>query len=292
MHAVRSLVVLFAAATVATAQAPATVPGAAVTFRVITVQWSETPSFVKLFSNSALLSSDLPAGKIDLPDVLKALESYRNATVTTFPKLTLLSGRPGEMKAGAERTVITGLDTKGDPKSEVVHDGTIVKVKADVTADRKTVEFDLDAKHTVVNTNVPQLAVTTLLSPTTDGGEMVPFTQFYDKADVQTGKHKSMFSLPAGRSRIIDLGTITAPAATKPTPTLARVPYLNRLFKEAKPVNEKYQVYLIATAEVVELSPATEFVADYKKAVAEGKLADAKALAEKALALDPACFAK
>lgn len=292
MHAVRSLVVLLLAATAAAAQTPSTVPGATLTFRVVTVHGSETPAFVKLFTGSNLLSPEA-AGKPNLPEVLKALEGYRTATVTTGPKMTLVSGRPGEMKTGVERTVTTGLDAKGEPKSEVVHDGTLVQVKANVAADRKAVDLDLDAKHTVVNTNVPQLAVTTLLQPTADGGEVVPFTQFYDKADVQTGKHKGMVSIPHGHTRIFDLGTITFPAAvSKPIPVLSRVPYVSRLFAKPMPADEKVQIYLIATAEVVELSAATELVADYKKAVADGKLAEAKALAEKALALDPACFAK
>ena len=121
----------------------------------------------------------------------------------------------------------------------------------------------------------------------------VPFTQFFEKPDVQTGKYAGTLTLPDGGSRILDLGTLAIHCEmVVAPPAVARVPYLNRLFASKKSAVEKYRAYLILTADAVELPPATELVADYRAAVSEGRTADAKALAERAIALDPHCFAK
>lgn len=254
MHAVRSLVVLLMAATAASAQAPkAEPPQAAITARLVTIHWSETPTFVKLISSSNLLSP-AKVGQPGLPEVLKALEGYKTATITSMPKATILSGETGDILVGKTKTVITGFDKAGDPITEAVHDGTQIKLKVAVKAGGKEVEIDVDAKHTVVNENVPLTPVTQFVKPTADSpadAPLVPFTTFHLKPDVQTVKHAGIFSYPNGGSHIWDLGTFSFQVDHPAKPTLvSRVPYLNRLFK-GKTTTEKYQAYLILTADVV-----------------------------------------
>ena len=256
MHAIRSLVVLAVAATAAIAQTPKDGPQAAITARLVTVHESETPTFVGLFCGSTLLSRKDTAGRPGLPEVLKALEGYKAATVTLFPKLTVVSGQSGEITNGVQKKVITGFDKAGEPVTEAVHDGTRLNLKATVEAGGKGVEIVVDAKHTVVNSNVPLTPVTKLVMPaegSPPGSPPVPFTTFHRKPDVQTGKHAGTFSVPSGGSRIWDLGTLTFRAERTVTPAVvAKVPYLNRLFASKKPTAEKYQVYLILTADALD----------------------------------------
>lgn len=292
MHAIRSLVALAAMAAPSFAEAPKTIPAAAVTVRVVSIHESESPAFARLIAN----------GTPDLAAVLKAVESYRTANMLQMPKFTLTGGKTGEVTTGMQKKIITDVDAKVvngntvvEPRTETINDGTTVKVTSTVKEDRKSIELTVDARHTVINQNVPLFPVTTFIQPAggKPGDPPVPFTQFYVKPDVQTAKYAGTATLTAGGSRIVDLGTLALPNERVVTPSVvAKVPYLNRLFASKKATVEKYQAYLILTADVVELPPATELVADYRTAVSEGRTADAKALAEKAIALDPLCFAK
>lgn len=253
MHAVRSLVVLLLAATASFAQAPkAEPPSAAITARIVTVHWSELPAFGKLWIGSNLIGPEKP-GQFGLPEVLKALEGYKTATVTQLPKATVTSGQTAELSTGKAKTIITGFEKDGTTIRESVHDGTQLKMKVTVEAGGKTVSIDVDAKHTVVNENVLLTPVTTFIKPEGDSPNAmpIPFTTFHLKPDVQTVKHAGIFSYPTGGSHMWDLGTFSFQVDHPIKPAMvARIPYLNRLFK-TKPTTEKYQAYLILTADVV-----------------------------------------
>ena len=58
------------------------------------------------------------------------------------------------------------------------------------------------------------------------------------------------------------------------------------------PIADFLKFFLSAVGEVTEIPLARALVDDYRTAIAEGKLEDAKRFAEKALAADPACFVK
>jgi type II secretory pathway component GspD/PulD (secretin) len=279
MHAIRSLLVLAAAATAAAAQAPKTTPAAAVTVRVVSVPDAAVPKL---------------AGTV--AQQVQALEAVRGSATMQMPRLTVDAAEPAEVIVGERVAVLAAADQSGGikgewPKTESVLDGVALKVAAAVSDDRKAVTLTLDARFTVVNHAAPLVAVTRMV-PADGAGQAVPFTQFYRKPDVQTLTHKLEEKLPTGGGKVVELGTVEVTTYRDAMPdAVARIPYVNRLFKK-KPTTEKRRVFLVPTVEVVELPAATDHVAAYRKAVADGRLADAKAEAERALAADPAAFAK
>lgn len=283
MHAIRSLLVLVAAATVATAQAPKTRPAAAVTVRVVTVPDAAVPTL---------------AGTVE--QQVQALEAVRGSATHQLPKATADSGQPVEVVVGDRVTVLAAADQQGGikgewPKTEAVLDGIALKLTAAVSDDKKAVTLALDARFAVVNRAAPLVAVTRMVpaaNPADGPSQAVPFTQFYLKPDVQTLTHKMEEKLPAGGGKVVELGTVEVTQRDAVSDAVARVPYLNRLFKTRKTTTEKRRVFLVPTVEVVEYPVAADHVAAYRKAVADGRLADAKAEAERALAADPAAFAK
>lgn len=71
---------------------------------------------------------------------------------------------------------------------------------------------------------------------------------------------------------------------------MSKIPYVNRLFRKTD--RESQHVIAIATASVAEIPIAQVLLEDYRKAVADGRLDEAKTLAIRAIRADPKCFAK
>jgi hypothetical protein len=254
MHAIRSLVILLVAATVSFAQAPKDDRQIVITARLLTIHESERANyekFGKLIHTSSLTGSDKP-GQPGLPEVLKALEEYRTVTVSTLPKVTLFDGQTAEITSGKPEKVTTGLGKDG-PIQEWIHNGTQMKLKATLDKTGKPVSINVDAKHTVINHNVPPAPIKT----TTASSGPLPIS--YAKPDIEIAKHGGIFGYENGGSHIWDMGTLNIRTERALSPiVLGRVPYVNRLFHTKKWTSEKYQMYLILTADIIEQSPVVE----------------------------------
>ena len=78
-----------------------------------------------------------------------------------------------------------------------------------------------------------------------------------------------------------------------PQTTMVKNSYLHRLLSsKGKGERESQHVIAIAIASVTEIPIAQVLLEDYRKAVADGRLDEAKTLAIRAIQADPKCFAK
>jgi hypothetical protein len=138
--------------------------------------------------------------------------------------------------------------------------------------------------------------VTRSITPVFEGGSQgvpVPFTQYVQKPVVQSSAVQVQLSLTTGMVAAYMLGAQTVPPRTESgPPVLSRIPYVNRLFKTTPIQPETRHALVLVSAEACQVATGREFAEEYRKAIREGRLEDAKQWAAKALAADPACFAK
>lgn len=302
MPFVRTLVALLLVLPVAAAQVP-TKPGVTVTLRFVAIDEADMPAVAKACAAMGVdllkTGATLPADK--LPKLLAAL-AQPGTHVLTAPQLQLANGRPGSFACGKEHRFTTAIErttVKGQevavPKVETVVDGWSATVRGTIGADN-AVTVDLKARHQSIEGPVELEPVTMLVTPAFEGGSQgkpVPFTQFVQKPRVKSKEFATAATLAGGTVAVFDGGSLSNEVRMESgPPVVSQIPYLNRLFKNQAIATVTTRVLVIATAEVVDVPATMEPLADYRTAVAEGRLADAKKFAEAALALDPACFAK
>jgi type II secretory pathway component GspD/PulD (secretin) len=201
-----------------------------------------------------------------------------------------------------------------------------------VSADRRTVQLTLHAKLSDLDTVVPLFPVTTMITPVSEDGakgQPVPFTQYVQQPHVSTIQIDNAVTVADGGTALLGGWKSTKVMRNEfGPPTLSKIPYVNRLFKNVGYGRESENVILLVTPRIimhqeeeiritsgVVQTSATALaqptsketacpIADkgccelaalldqYHRACSEGRLADASQFAVQALALDPRCFAK
>lgn len=219
------------------------------------------------------------------------------------PKLELASGRTGKLSCGQEIKFVTDMEVKTVngktetlPKVETIVAGLTANVCPTVSADRSRISLKLDVKNTTFDRNVALFPITMFITPEFEGGfagQPIPYTQFVQRPVIEVVRADTTVDLASQSSAMQYLGKQVVPYDRESTRTMfAEIPYVNRLFKTTTTVRESQHVILIATATFTEITLARALVDDYRTAITEGRLDDAKRFGEKALAADPACFAK
>ena len=307
------LIALFLTAPFALGQTPATIPdtkpGATIVLNLVSMTDESFAKFALDYPGFAKKGMPDTAPQFFSPNDLTRLWTEvtkdRNVVSITTPKLTLGDGRTGSVTAGQNVTFTTDCETKvvdgksvDVPKTEVVFLGLTATTTPVVSADRSRVSLRIDVNHKVVEPNVPLLPITKMITPVFEGGskgQPIPFTQFVQRPVFHEAKAETTVSLASGAGVAVYVGKQPMPTGSTHSfrpPVVSKIPYLNRLFRNENSGVEPRHLILIASATVTDIPVAQELVADYHKAVADGRKDDALALAMKALAADPACFAK
>lgn len=288
-------------------QKPETMPGAKVMMQVVTLS---EESFAKLTLDYPSLAKDgVPAtspvslSATELKTLADRLPQFPDVIITSLPRVMQDSGRPINLIAGDSKVFTTKLEEKTvegkvvyTPKMETFFDGITAKLVPTVSADRARISLNVDFTSTVIQPIVPLYPITVMITPVFEGGSQgqpIPFTQFVQQPSMSTAKVQTTVMFPASAGAVLYAGKQrTAARAEFGPPMLSRIPYLNRLFRNVAISDEQRHVLVIVKADVTEVPLAEVLVADYRRAVAEGRMDEAKAIAVKALAADPACFAK
>jgi type II secretory pathway component GspD/PulD (secretin) len=288
-------------------QNPETRPGAAVVLRLVSLS---DDGFARLTLNYPVFAVKGTPTKAphffspnDLTKLVATLMGDRHATILQAPKVSLDDGTTGSVSVGQTARFTVDVETKviaGKAVDVAVTEEKFLGFSATLTpavsADRTRVTLRVDAKHTAVEPNVPLFPITRLVTPVFEGGSLgqpIPFTQFVQRPVFHDATTEATLALADGAGAALYVGK--QPMETRSDfgpPVISKIPYLNRLFKNTGIATEPRHLILIATASVTEIPLADALVADYRKAIAEGRTDDARALAMKALALDPGCFAK
>jgi hypothetical protein len=307
MHAIRSLFVLCLLSPLALGQTEPMKPGAVVTVRVVTIDDAEWPAMAKTIARAesvAVGTAPIPLTAEGVQRTLTTLQADKSTRVTIAPKATLASRQEVMMNIGKDMKFVTGLEKKRAdngkeiqvPKVETIFDGLSMTMTPNVNADGKSVQLRLEVVFTKLKSSVPLEPVTYFVTPENDGGTQgvpVPVTQFVQKPSFEKCLVKTTVAFAETHATMIDMGTFNEEVRTEyGPPVVSQVPYLNRLFKNQGIGTVKKRMLLIPDVEIVPVPAVLEVLADYQKAVKDGRLDDAKKHAMEALAINPACFAK
>ena len=308
MPVLRTLLALVVCSSMAFAQKPETRPGATVILQLVSMSDEGFASFT--LDYPAFAVKGVPATEPqffnanDLTKLWTSVVNRRDVGTMTTPRITLGSGRCGTVTAGQKAIFTTDYESKDvgglhvdAPKSEEAFLGLTANLTPVVSADRLRIQLSLKAVHKEVEPNVPLFPVTKIVTPIFEGGSQgqpIPFTQFVQRPVFHESNVETKVSLATGSGVAVYLGKqpMQSRRQSDGVPIVSKIPYLNRLFKNAAIGFEPRHLILIATASVTEIPVVQELVEDYRKAIAEDRFDDAKVFAVKALAADPACFAR
>lgn len=201
-------------------------------------------------------SRAVPITDVQAHLLLEAVQGERRANILQAPRITTLNAQQATISIQDQQTFVTGVTVEADgeqtrvvPKNTTVTTGLNISLLPMLSADRRFVSLHLQAKHTYpVSSNVPMVPVTTQIRPLFEGGfvgQPIPFTQYIQQPKFNTLTCDSHLMIPDGGTMLIDGGKIERDvrcATEASVPVLARIPYLNRLFRkvscECEHVNE------------------------------------------------------
>jgi hypothetical protein len=235
------------------------------------------------------------------------------------PKLTLFNGQDVTFRCMDTKHFVTraGVWWDGEkvvllPHNEPLETGVELSLLPVVSADRKYVRLCFEGVlKELAHKDVPLVPVTTMLTPVGGKGEMVPFTQHIQTPKLLTHKLQRTLCLPDGKTALLDAIERPDPAHNElGPPVLTKIPYIKRLIKNPLGKAPTLRTLVLVTPRLIveketrsagaqeSCEPSTKagklakLLQKYHKACAEGKKAEARKLALKALALDPTCFAE
>ena len=195
---------------------------------------------------------------------MEAAQSDRSTFTMQAPKLTVFNGQRAAIAVTDEQSFVTYLTVvkqEGQvvvvPKNECITTGTRFQVQPVVSADRRFVAMNLQAKLTDLEAEVPVVPVTTHLKTTVDEDgnvEVVPVQQFVQQPKVHTMNLRKSFQVADGKTAVICWGTRMEDVRTTLScglPVLDQVPLLNRLFTTVGCGREPRTVLLLVTPRVI-----------------------------------------
>jgi len=292
------------------AQTPQTVPGAKVELRLATLNAEDFAKFLAEYPNFSEKAAPGKAAQIltqaELEKLFVRLQSLRSIGVMQAQTVTVGDKRTASLICGDNVTLTTELEEKkvdgqsiSVPKSETIQLGLRATISPKVAADRRSLSLKLDIKNTTIDPSVPLFPITTIITPFFEDGSLgqpIPFTQFVQRPNISNLHIESTVDLADHSSAALYMGRQMVPHDRQdPRTPMTKIPYVNRLFRKAdrgKGDRESQHVIVFATASVAEMPLAQVLVEDYRKAVADGRLDEAKKLGIQAIQADPKCFEK
>ncbi|HEV3084624.1 MAG TPA: hypothetical protein VGY66_32980 [Gemmataceae bacterium] len=263
---------------------------------------------------------------------MQVLQENRQTSVMQAPKLTVFNGMESRFRIAESQFFVTGgrsMEAGGQhvfvPENKPILYGFEVALRPAVSADRRFVKLSLSAAETSIS-QVDLFPVTTFITPVFEGGAVgqpIPFTQFIQQPKLTNlSLHKS-FCVPDGGTILLSGWKPLRAPSTEEKPLFVQV--LDTLCPPPASVKETETVLVMVTPRIIvnendlerlgfkfnstnSFDPATmifglanhthesaavlDILASYQQACSAGRLAEAKELAKKALAIDPACFSQ
>jgi len=263
---------------------------------------------------------------------MDVLQDNRQTSVMQAPKLTVFNGTESMFRIAESQFFVTSVHSMQAggqhvfvPENKPISYGFEFALRPAVSADRRFVKLSLSAAETSIS-QVDLFPVTTYITPVFEGGAVgqpVPFTQFIQQPRLTNlSMHKS-FCVPDGGTLLLSGWKPLRAPSTEEKPLFVQV--LDMLCPPPASAKETETVVVMVTPRIIVnendlerlgfkfnspnfFDPATmrpglanythesatvlDILARYQQACSAGRLAEAKELAKKALAIDPACFSQ
>ena len=200
------------------------------------------------------------------PDqVLRLLEGVsgdRRVNIVQMPKITMFNAQTASLSHGDQMSFVTGFDSQkvGDqtvmtPKSEVTTLGYSINLHPTLIDDNNATRLTIQYNWTGVEPNVPLFPITWFVTPKFEGGfegVPIPFTQFLQQPKFEKLSVSKTLVIDDGGTIAMPLGKRTRRTTTEQSPAVvAKVPYVNRLFRNTKTISTPEDVVLLVTVRIV-----------------------------------------
>jgi type II secretory pathway component GspD/PulD (secretin) len=190
--------------------------------------------------------------------LLEMVQGDSRSNVMQAPKVTLVNSQTGYVDCTDKQRFVTGVEAvrRGDqvvvtPKTEDVVTGFRMSVRPIVSHDRRSVAVELDISQTdLAPPAVPPLPVA--LRSADAGGKPVESSEVLQPPNLNTLRVAMRRKVPdggtvllGGLKREVEVRTEYGP------PVLSKVPYFDRMFKNAGTGKETQMVYVLVTPRVI-----------------------------------------
>jgi type II secretory pathway component GspD/PulD (secretin) len=198
---------------------------------------------------------------VQVSQLLKALQGDRRSNVMQFPRLTLSNNLSGNLEITDTRYFLTGIDwvsvagqVRPSPKNEPFKMGDQIWAKPVVSADGRSVQLSFKFQRTelssaavpLIPVQLPVPAVSTKPSPE------VMLQVFLQQPQFSTLKIDKTVTIPIGQTAVFSGFKKSTETRTETSPpVLAKVPYLNRLFRNVGYSQETQTLVVLVTPRIV-----------------------------------------
>ena len=205
--------------------------------------------------------------------LLAAVAGMPLGNVQQLPKLTLANGQKETVRAVKQESYVTGVDVRQEkgqlvmaPKTTSVDLGIVLGLSGQISADSKSVTFQVNLKRSHVDGEIALFPVTTFISPVPEGGKVgspVPFTQFIQLPKIAIMAVETSLNVPFGRHAVF-AGSVRAHEDRYEfgPPILSDLPYIGRLFTNIGITQTMVRTLVIVSPVLVTpVEPATSAIA-------------------------------
>lgn len=220
---------------------------------------------------------------------LEAAQGDTRTNVMHAPKLTALNGTSASMTVGDFQFFLTGIQvanvagqlvftpqnvpyqvgiTQPSPPSTSVQNGLLnftpqapqvpglgLFIQPVVSADRRFVRLNIQQSFVSLISGTQQIPITTIITPVFENGgqgQPVPFTQYLQQPRFSNLETQTVVVVPDGGTVVMGgLKWMTEGRNEFGPPVLAKIPYLNRLFKNVAYGREGRSILIMVTPRVI-----------------------------------------
>ena len=194
--------------------------------------------------------------------LLEVAMSDRRVNIVQLPKVTMFNSQTANLSHGEQVTFVTGFDTQKSseqsvlqPKSEQTNLGISLQMQPTLVDDNKAARLSFQYTWTGMDPTVPLYPVTRYITPVFEGGAQgvpIPFTQFLQQPKFEKLSVSKTLVVTDGSTIAMPLGKRTRRTTTEQSPeVIAKIPYVIRLFRNAKTVSTPEDVVLLVTVRIV-----------------------------------------
>ncbi len=189
--------------------------------------------------------------------LMQAAQGDSRTSVMQAPKMTLLNGQSGTINVTDAQNFLTGVDvvrSRGlvtfNPKIETITTGFRMTAQPVVSADRRFVQVSLKIDQSDVASPVPTIPMK--IPVETSKGETQTFTQCVQQPRLSTMAVETTVTIPDGGTVLFGgLKKVSETRQEISPPTLSKVPYVNRLFRNVAYGKDTYSVLFLVTPRII-----------------------------------------
>jgi type II secretory pathway component GspD/PulD (secretin) len=179
------------------------------------------------------------------------------------PKVTVFNGQRAPVNVTDNEGFMVGCSIECpetgvvlSPKQEIITTGLSCTMRPVVSADGRSVQMELQAKHTKLDRTTPTVPVKVMVPQSTD---TEPLTVVLQRPRVTTVELERSFKIADGQTAMFHAGKRLVETRTEygPPPALSRIPYVNRLFRNVGYGREAMSVIVLVTPRVI-IQPEAE----------------------------------